>query len=221
MHNFKREVIVSKIMPQNMLYALYSLGYTPVYAKPAENINSELRFHPDILTFRLPDGTWIDENTCDIKLNDRYPNDCVFNCATIRNTLMYGNSYIADRFGGMFERLIKVRQGYVKCSTIVLGDKGIITSDASIYKALTNTFDLPNDFELLKVNNDGILLNGYSCGFIGGTCGVLDDLIVFTGNIEKHIDGTRIIDFAEKLDYKVKSLSDEPLYDYGGILPLN
>jgi len=221
MNNFKREVIVSKIMPQDMLYALCNLGYTPVFAKPSESINSELRFHPDILTFRLPDGTWIDENICDIKLNDRYPNDCVFNCAVFRNMFIYGNPYIADRYGDMFERTVKVRQGYVKCSIVILGDKGIITSDPSIYKALMNSFDVLNDFEVLKVTNDGISLNGYSCGFIGGTCGVLDDLIVFTGNIEKHVDGTRIIDFAEKLGYKVKSLSDEPLYDYGGILPLN
>lgn len=221
MYNFKREVIVSKIMPQNMLYALCDLGYTPIFAKPSGNLSSELRFHPDILTFRLPDGTWINENTCDIKLNDRYPNDCVFNCATIRNTVIYGNPYIADRYGSMFERTIKVRQGYVKCSTIILGDKGIITSDESIYKALMSSFDVPNDLEVLKVTNDGITLSEYSCGFIGGTCGVLDDLIVFTGNVEKHIDGALIIDFAERLGYKVKSLSNEPLYDYGGILPLN
>ena len=83
--------------------------------------------------------------------------------------------------------MLKVRQSYVKCSCIVLDDKAMITSDPSIYRALNGTFDV------LKTSNENIFLNGFSCGFIGGASGVVDNTILFCGDIRKHKDYNNIL----------------------------
>ena len=158
--NVKREVIVSQILAPEILRELELLGYKHMFAKPSQTLTTELRYHPDILGFRLPDGKWISEAD-GIVLTDGYPGDCIFNCVSIGKTLIYGNSFIAQKFGCMFDYMLKVRQSYVKCSCIVLDDKAMITSDPSIYRALNGTFDV------LKTSNENIFLNGFSCGFIG------------------------------------------------------
>lgn len=211
--NNGREVIVSQILAAEILCELHKLGYKPVFAKPSPTLTTELRYHPDILGFHLPDGKWISEAD-GIVLSDAYPDDCIFNCASIGRTLIYGDSFIALKFGYMFEHLIKVRQSYVKCSCIVLDDKAVITSDSSIYKALSGRFDV------LKTSNENIFLNGFSCGFIGGASGVVDNTILFCGSIKKHKDYNNIKAFANNCGFDIYSLSNADLYDYGGILPV-
>lgn len=210
-NEYKREVLISKILPQSIRDEIGKLGYYTSEVEPSNNLTTELRFHPDILCFKLPNGKWLSEANS-MKLDNIYPSDCVFNCATVGQTLVYGNEYISQAYGGLFERAIHVKQGYVKCSTIVLGDSSVITSDPSIYNKLNRYFNV------LKVSNDKILLNGFSCGFIGGTCGVLGKVIAFTGKIEEHPDYKNIKAFADNLGFDVYSLSDQPLYDYGGII---
>ncbi len=209
--NNKIKVLISKILPHSIRDELVRLGYSTIEVRPSENLTTELRFHPDMLCFKLPNGVWLSEANS-IKLGNAYPDDCVFNCATIGRTLVFGNEYIAQAHGHLFERAVHVKQGYVKCSTIVLDDSSLITSDPSISNALKDSF------EVLKVTNDKILLNGYNCGFIGGTCGVLGKIIAFTGKIEKHPDYRNIKAFARDFGFDVYSLSDQPLYDYGGLI---
>lgn len=211
--NNRREVLVSQIMPPDMLDELKALGCRPVFVKPSETLTTELRYHPDILEFRLPDKKRISEAD-GIMLSDKYPEDCVFNCVSLGKTLIYGNPFIATNFGGMFERLIKVRQGYVKCSCIVLNDNAVITSDPSICKALSGTFDV------LRTSNENIFLNGFENGFIGGASGVVDNTILFCGDIRKHTDYNNIKAFASSHGFDLYSLSNADLYDYGGILPV-
>ncbi len=211
--NVKREVIVSQILAPEILRELELLGYKHMFAKPSQTLTTELRYHPDILGFRLPDGKWISEAD-GIVLTDAYPGDCIFNCVSIGKTLIYGNSFIAQKFGCMFDYMLKVRQSYVKCSCIVLDDKAMITSDPSIYRALNGTFDV------LKTSNENIFLNGFSCGFIGGASGVVDNTILFCGDIRKHKDYNNIKAFANNRGFDLYSLSNNDLYDYGGILPV-
>ncbi len=204
---------MSKIVPNSIIKELKTLGITAKTLKPSCNLSSELKYHPDILTFKLPNGKLLCEDNF-IKLSDKYPDDCVYNCATIGSTLVYGNTSIANSYGDLFEKLIHVKQGYVKCSTVVLNENAVITSDKSIEKALCN------DFDVLLVTNNGIELNGYSCGFIGGSCGVIGKNILFFGDIKKHRDYQNIKSFSENHGFYLYSLSDGNLYDYGGIIVL-
>ena len=47
-----------------------------------------------------------------------------------------------------------------------------------------------------------------------------NNLIVFTGNLETHTDCDKIISFLNKHNVKYIELSDGPLVDIGGIIPL-
>ena len=185
--NAKREVVVSQILAPEILRELELLGYKHIFAKPSQTLTTELRYHPDILGFRLPDGKWISEAD-GIVLTDAYPGDCIFNCVSIGKTLIYGNSFIAQKFGCMFDYMLKVRQSYVKCSCIVLDDKAMITSDPSIYRALNGTFDV------LKTSNENIFLNGTLLGYSESL-------------MKEHFD--EIVDFAELWDFL-----DMPIKNY-------
>ena len=69
-------------------------------------------------------------------------------------------------------------------------------------------------------SNENIFLNGFSCGFIGGASGVVDNTILFCGDIRKHKDYNNIKAFANNRGFDLYSLSNNDLYDYGGILPV-
>ena len=66
-----------------------------------------------------------------------------------------------------------------------------------------------------------IQLDGYDYGFIGGCCGFIDkNTLVFSGNVKLHKNYEDIKAFAGNYKVDVVSLSNEMLYDIGGILPV-
>lgn len=156
---------------------------------------------------------------CDISLGNEYPNDIGFNIALCNNVL-YGNikynaSEVIDFANNKGVKITPVKQGYTKCSTVVLGNDAIITADDGIAQAATK-----NGLKVLKTNNspDSVVLDGYNYGFIGGACGVFENNIYFSGNIDLHPEGRAIKDFCESLGFSVISLSDSTLVDIGGII---
>lgn len=224
-----KKAFVSGIIDKTIQNSLNELGVEPVFLKPSPNLNSELRFHPDILFFNPSEGVWLSEKqnenmfvfcevvNVDIILSDKYPSDCSFNMVAAGNTLITGKkAYFDVNYMGGFERIIYINQGYAKCSTVVLDEESFITGDDSIYKALK-----VRKLNVLKVTNKGILLNGFSNGFIGGCTGKPDkNLLAFTGNIKEHTDYENIKSFCRNIGIEIISLSNKQLYDYGGILPV-
>lgn len=113
--------------------------------------------------------------------------------------------------------IIHTNQGYTKCSSAVIGHNALITSDEGIYKAC-----FENDIDVLKISSGYIELDGYKYGFIGGCCGFIShNTLAFSGNIELHPDFENMRSFAKNHNTELVSLSDEPLYDIGGILPIS
>lgn len=112
--------------------------------------------------------------------------------------------------------IIDVKQGYAKCSTAVIDEHSIITSDRGIAKA-ARAYGL----EALQIRPGYIKLPGCSYGFIGGTCGKISkNKIAFAGRIQDHPDFPEIEEFLKRRKIKPIVLSDSPLTDIGGILPL-
>lgn len=224
-----KKIFVSAIIDNEIQNSLIGLGCEPVFLKPSPNIRSQLRFHPDILTFNVLKGIWLfetgNENMFDfctmvyigISLDDKYPKDCMFNMVSAGATLITGKGgYFDDKLFESFDKIIYVKQGYAKCSTIVVDENSFITGDESIYKALKDA-----KFNVLQVSNEGIYLNGFSNGFIGGCAGKLDkNILAFTGNMKEYTDYKNIKDFCSNLSVEIISLSNKPLYDYGGMLPV-
>jgi len=223
------EMLVSELVPENIIDELISFGVTPVKSGRCSRIPSELSFHPDMLTFNYAPGKWlVEQNNSYLPINmnilltyskyhlgSKYPADCIYNSFSIFcgfvNIGVYEN---IDELKG-FE-LISFKQGYAKCSVIPLNERSFITSDKSIEKKLSEL-----QYDCLYVSSECVELNGFTNGFIGGCAGkVSENLLVFTGSIEKHNDYKNIRDFCKNHGIELYSLSNDPLYDYGGLLPI-
>lgn len=112
-------------------------------------------------------------------------------------------------------RLVNCRQGYAKCSTVIVDPRSVITSDAGITAALAAT-----GISVLTVAPGFVLLPGYPTGFIGGASGRVGDEIVFNGDLSNHPDHTRIRDFIEARGLRVRHFPGLPLRDIGSIIEL-
>ena len=219
-----KKAFVSAIISDEIKENLKNLGIECFDAPVCSNLNSELKYHPDIVLNNPHKGVWyytgdtIDSDLLtkgNTELSDKYPNDCAYNCFVVDGVL-YGGKSAADEIKKYAEKHIVIAQGYTKCSTVILSSESFITSDASVYKALVK-----EGKNVLSVCNGGILLNGYSCGFIGGCTGVLGSkILAVTGNAKLLEDYERIQVFCKNLGYDVISLSKSQPYDYGGILPI-
>lgn len=112
--------------------------------------------------------------------------------------------------------MIHTNQHYAKCSSAVVNENALITADESIYQSC-----LKNKIDVLKISCGGIELEGYQYGFIGGTCGLISkNILAFCGNIKLHKDYENIKTFTKNYSIELLSLSNDKLYDIGGILPV-
>lgn len=235
-----KEMLVSSLLPDSIINELISLGVSPIKMGHCTRIASELSYHPDILTLNYAPGKWLLENKSSVEeasfvypsehmnimlthvkyhIGNKYPADCIFNSFIIGKKVFCGSINI-----GMYEHIeelyglesIQFKQGYAKCSTIIVNDHSFITGDKSIEKKLTEL-----QYDCLYVSNESVRLNGYKNGFIGGCAGKLsNNLLAFTGNIKNHLDYTNIKDFCANHGVELYSLDSDPLYDYGGLLPV-
>lgn len=154
------------------------------------------------------------------QIKSPYPGDVKLNCKVIGNRIICNkakiSSFIKDYSYKSHIELIHTNQGYAACSAIVLNDNALITDDESIYLSSKS-----NGIDCILISKGSVKLKGYNYGFIGGTCGMLDkNLLAFTGKLKSHSDAERIISFLNKHHINYIELSDEPLIDIGGIIPL-
>jgi len=109
-----------------------------------------------------------------------------------------------------------VKQGYAACSAAAVDGYSIITADKAIAEAAGS-----RGYQALVISPGGIRLDGYDYGFIGGCCGLLDEkTLAFTGRLSSIKDGERIKGFCASRGVSVIELTDEPMKDIGGIIPL-
>ena len=145
-----------------------------------------------------------------------YPNDILYNATVVGRNIFCKRDKTDKKLLEIAEKngynIISVNQGYARCSTLPVTDSALITSDHGIYSAA-----LKNGFDALFVTNDGVYLDGFPHGFIGGCGGLYENKLIFSGDISKHRDYKKIKDFCEKNSVEVLFTS-EPLYDFGSIL---
>ncbi len=111
---------------------------------------------------------------------------------------------------------VGVRQGYTRCSTCLLPDGSAITSDRGIFHSAKSRLS-----SCLLISPGSVELPGYDYGFIGGASGICGAKLVFCGSIERHPEYDRIKAFSDMTETELVSLSDEPLYDVGGLMFLD
>lgn len=153
-------------------------------------------------------------------ISKKYPNNIQYNIAILGNYAIHNFKYTDDIILEYLDKFnikkINVKQGYCKCSICIVDENSIITSDKGIHK------------EVIKYGIDSLLIEkGYidlfdlDYGFIGGCSGLISkNTLSFFGDIKKHPDYSRILEFVNNKNKKIISLSNEKLLDLGSLIPL-
>ena len=231
--------IIDTRAPMDIRDSLTAFGYELLPIPQNPRLDEPVSAHPDMRLFILGKRVFIscEENNelsdvteklsvegyeiilCSASLSQKYPNDIAFNCAQVGKHLLGNLKYTAPEILQAAKdeglSLISVKQGYTKCSTVIVSDNAVITADCSIGKAC-----IQNGIDVLLISSaDGdILLHGYSRGFIGGASGTCGDKIYFCGDLDSHPDGKSIREFCKKHKKTAVSLGERRLVDIGSIL---
>ncbi|WP_051531574.1 DUF6873 family GME fold protein [Clostridiisalibacter paucivorans] len=153
-------------------------------------------------------------------LKRNYPDNIAYNVGRIGNYAIHNIKYTDEKLKYYLKKIgvefIHVEQGYTKCATAILDNNGIITSDPSIYEAVKD-----NNIDVLFIQHGHIDLPGLNYGFIGGSCGAINNTdIAFTGTLDEHPNKTDIENFITKRGKNVIYLSNQKIIDLGTIIPL-
>ena len=235
----KKTAVLDCRIPTECERTLIEYGYDTIKLCRAEYLAPEVASHPDMIILPVGDKLfcherYLDQRECNDAVmeiasrakksvhttsevtGDKYPYDVLFNAAVVGDIIIYSEHTSKDVISEAERKdmtFVKVKQGYSKCSSAVIGDLAIITADVGIYRAALN-----NGIDALLISAGGIDLPGYDTGFIGGTCGYDDGKLFFCGDVETHPDGKRIIDFCAAHNCEAVSLcKGMKLFDVGTI----
>lgn len=168
--------------------------------------------HKDYKSERIKNALEIDE-----PMGAKYPHDVLLNIAIVGKNAFcntkHASSTVLEHLQARGIAVHHVSQGYAHCSTCIVSDNAIITSDPSIADVAIKA-----DIETLKISEGHISLPPYSYGFIGGASGVTENAVYFCGSLKYHPDGEKIRVFCQKHGKRIVELIDVPLSDVGGIL---
>ena len=209
-------VVLDIRTPHECQLSLSEQGFDIVLLPSFSALDPRVASHPDMLIFvygnkiftprayykeahteldRLALLTEKDLVLTDDILLPEYPRDIAFN-SFICNGHIFGNTkHISSEMHKITSadgiKSVNVRQGYAKCSTVVLNG-AIITADIGIHRKA-----IGHNIDSLAVSGEGVILNGYNCGFIGGASGFCKEMstVYFCGNIDLHPDGEKIKSF--------------------------
>ena len=224
-----KKIIVSEEMPQKMIEQLKSIFCYDVFkCKRFDYFEDAVAAHPDMNYLQIKNSlfTICDAFNLSEKLYStgklKYPNDVLLNAFCIGEDFICKTGAVfteaLDYAKSVNMNIIDVNQGYVKCNLAVVNaeEKAVITEDRGLHKVLGE-----HGYDVLLLETNSVNLDPYEYGFIGGATGNIDGKLIFAGNLKKHPEHKRILDFCFKHKTECVSLSDDELYDYGSILLLN
>ena len=215
--------------------SLISRGYTLHICPPSNLLYEAVCGHPDMLLHILGDKIVVHKDmnsefirtlvslNCKVyksnsPLKIEYPYNVCLNSLSIGNLFVHLIKFTDINLLDLSKdkKLINVKQGYTKCSTCVVNDHAIITSDISIAKALSL-----EKIDVLLLPSGDILLPGLSYGFIGGATGLLEgNVLAFYGHLDHYLYGKKVLEFLKKHKVEPVFLRNGKLIDRGSILRL-
>ena len=208
-----------------------SYGYTIIPVEKSDDVSLQVSMHADMLYLKYYDTTiyvsHCQQNNIDkltkaglvvntVKLYPGYETECKLNMViTDKFILCNPKTALPNDIFENKKNLISTKQGYTKCSTIVINEDLFITDDVSVYSALTDA-----GCRCLGVEKGSIALEGYNYGFIGGASAYIPEknIVLFFGDITKHSDYLKIVEFCNEYDIKIDYIKDMPLTDIGGAI---
>jgi hypothetical protein len=225
--------IIDPRLPEQAMDNLRGYGFLPVPIPLTEHVDESLSGHPDIQMFLHEKNLFVHPDIdisflktidkhiniiqCRTKLSNIYPGDIPYNIACTGNFAFHKKNSteksIIDYLSQKEIEIINTNQGYAKCSTMIVDEQSIITSDKSIKKAAEFA-----GIDCLFISEGYIELPGYNYGFIGGASGRFDNTVFLTGSLEHHPDKDNICGFIGSKGVRLKILSDKKIFDSGSIL---
>jgi len=148
-------------------------------------------------------------------VGEKYPASSAYNAVSTANLLIHNFRNTDSSITRLLEDadLIHVDQGYTRCNLLALSDEHFISSDTGIARVLGRF-----DKDCLYVNPEGILLEGFKHGFIGGCCGIKDNKVFILGSLAYLNDGAVMQQYLQDQGFEIIELYDGPLFDGGSIL---
>lgn len=149
----------------------------------------------------------------------KYPKSAAFNACRIGNLLLC-NEKALDRNLRLYAEqngieIVPCRQGYARCSTCVVSENAVITSDLSVARSLKGRVDV------LEISKGQIKLGSTYDGFIGGCSSMIDKkTLAFFGDVTRHSDYINIKSFLENHSVSLFTLGSGLLTDVGTFIPL-
>ncbi len=239
MKNYAGTTYISHDAKPQLMDLLRSMGRSIMTVPALTNVAAPIAGHPDIQMCRmgvpepagcagaveeaLPAKHWTDaplfvpapEELA--QLTEKYPSDVAFCAACTGKYFLHNLKFTHPRLLSVAEqmgmRMIHVRQGYAKCSTVIVDRDSIITYDRGIAAPAEAA-----GMSVLLIRPGHIHLPGYDTGFIGGASGRVDDAVIFNGNLMGHPDGAAIRDFVLSRGLRCLWLEQFSLSDIGSIL---
>lgn len=219
---------------------LKKLGIEPIFVPDNPNVDWRLRGHADLSVFHAGgEEIWLAPylresafaarlaalgarvHIADISQSPAYPRDAQLNIAALGSAFIYNpkvsytpvTEYLAAVCG---MRGAPVRQGYVKCSVLIVNERSVITQDAGIARAARGI-----GLDVLEIAPGYVALDGFEYGFLGGAGFKLaEDTVAFTGTLAAHPDKARISAFLAARGVSAVCLTELPLFDIGSALPI-
>ena len=233
-----KAVIIDGRVDENIINTLTKLNIRVIKTVKCEELYDAISYHPDIVMHPIDYQTLIIapnvydyykdmlKNTSiklikgERKLKRNYPENIAYNVARVSRYAIHNFKYTDEKLKYYLENLgiefINVKQGYSKCSTCIVSDNAIITSDPSIYKECKEYL-----IDTLFINSGYIDLPGLDYGFIGGATGFISDIqLAFTGEYQHHPNFLDINVFLKKYGKKPVILNNKKIIDIGSIIPL-
>lgn len=217
---------------------LRSRGIRLIKTRKMSELYDAVSYHPDIMIHHIGGRDIIAAPNTDIRLvyelqdegfniisgkkviEKKYPSNIAYNAARFGDYAICSTKHtdvvLLDNLINRGVTLIDTKQGYSKCSTCVVGEGALITSDRGILNSLEGY-----DIDCLQIDPGYISLFELSYGFIGGATGYISkDELAFYGNIKFHPQESEIKNFLLKHGKKLINLSENLLVDLGTLIPL-
>lgn len=235
-----KEIIIGEKYADILGHPLIKRGIVPVFVPDNPQVDKRLSGHADLSVLhtggeRIWLAPYLRGSNFPLFLEERgfkitypnivqrpmYPEDARLNVCICGGHLIYNQHTAAKDIAQYLTNKLKLkvincRQGYTKCSVCVVDREAIITSDRGIAVALRKS-----GLDVLLISAEGVELDGFGCGFIGGAAFKLcTDVLAFTGRLDEHPDRAAILSFLDSHKVKPLYLTDRPIFDIGSGLPI-
>jgi len=231
-------ILLDKRAYSKFVYMLEDLNIKIIFCESCSQLYPAISSHPDIFYFHYQDNLIFAAPNSPPKTTEelkrlgfniifgekavlgKYPEDVRYNIAKVGTKVFHNFKFtdkiVAKKIEEDNLQRIHIKQGYAKCSILVVNSNTIITSDRGIYKKA-----IENGIDSLLISPGFIKLEGLSYGFIGGCGGLISkNLMVFNGDISMHPDYLSIKNFLKKYDIEILNVAGLQLSDIGSIIPL-